>query len=193
MTDETTTAPVTEQAPPTGAPATEPTQEGGEDWQKRMSGMQRAHNEETRVLREQVAALQAAATQTTQQASQQTSTLSEEAQAYKRQADEAQKALQAERQTRIVETRSIKYPYAAETLGDPGVLLSMDEAKLAGLNARLAPSVNPRSGLMDANGAARTGPEPEKPLAKKTSAELKADLARLAPAWSAEVKEAMGS
>jgi hypothetical protein len=189
MTDEQATAPVTEQAPPTGAPAAEPTQEGGEDWQKRMSGMQRAHNEETRVLREQLAAAQAATAQTTQQASTQTSTLSAEAQQFKRLAEDAQQALLKERQARIVDTRAAKYPAAAESLGDPTVLAAMDEARLAGLNARLSsPGVPSRNPLMDSNGAARGGATTERPVGTGTAAQLKEDLAKFGPAWAESIK-----
>ena len=191
MTDETTTAPVSLQAPE-GAPAGEPTLEGGEDWQKRMSGLQKAHNEETRVLREQLAAAQAAAAQTTQAATQETSTLSAEAQQFKRLAEEAQQALQQEKQARIVDTRAAKYPFAAESLGDPSVLAAIDEAKLAGLNARLG-GITKAPPLMDSNGAARGVPATEKPMGQKTSADLKKDLARYGPQWAAEVRESMGS
>jgi hypothetical protein len=155
-----------------------------------MSGLQRSHNEETRVLRDQLAALQAAAGQTTTQASQAVAATSEEAARWKAQAEANAKALEQERQARIVETRQAKYPFAAESLGDPGVIMSMDEARLAGLNERLSPPpATTRKGVMDANGAGRSVGAGDVPLSEKTSQQLKDDLAKHSPDWVRQMQE----
>jgi hypothetical protein len=189
MTDETTQPPVDGQAP-AGAPDATPTGEV-EDWQKRMSGLQRAHNTETQVLRDQIAALQAAQSGTTAQASQQVAATSQEAANWKAQAEANAKALAEERQLRIVETRQAKYPFAAENLGDPGVLVAMDEARLAGLNERLAPPpAATRKGVMDANGAGRSVGSTDVPTSQKTAQQLKDDLTKFAPDWTRQLQEA---
>jgi hypothetical protein len=158
-----------------------------------MSGLQRAHNEETRVLRDQLAALQAAAAGTTAKASQTVAATSEEAARWKAAADANAKALAEERQLRIVETRAAKYPFAAESIGDPGVLVAMDEARLAGLNERLAPPAAPtRKGVMDPNGSGRTMAAGEVPLKDKTPEQLKDDLVKYAPDWVRQIKEVQG-
>ena len=187
MTDPITQPPVNGQAPE-GAPDATPTGEA-ETWEKRMSGLQRAHNEETRVLRDQLAALQVAAAGTTAQASQSVAATSEEAARWKAAADANAKALAEERQLRIVETRAAKYPFAAESLGDPGVLVSMDEARLAGLNERLAPPAATRKGVMDPNGSGRTMGAGEIPLKDKSIEQLKDDLVKYAPDWVRKIKE----
>jgi hypothetical protein len=189
VTDPITQPPEGEQAPQSPeAPATAPTDES-ETWEKRMSGLQRAHNEETRVLREQLAAAQAANQQTTQQQSQAVAATAEDAQRWKAQAEENAKALQQERQQRIVDTRTARYPFAAESLGDPGVLMTMDEAKLAGLNERLAPpqKVGTR---VDPNGAGRTVAPNEVPIGDKTTQQLKDDLVKYAPEWVRQMQDA---
>lgn len=191
MTDPITQPPVDGQAPE-GAPDASPTDEA-ETWEKRMSGLQRAHNEETRVLRDQLAALQAAAAGTTAKASQTVAATSEEAARWKAAADANAKALAEERQLRIVETRAAKYPFAAESIGDPGVLVAMDEARLAGLNERLAPPAAPtRKGVMDPNGSGRTMAAGEVPLKDKTPEQLKDDLVKYAPDWVRQIKEVQG-
>jgi hypothetical protein len=158
-----------------------------------MSGLQRSHNEETRVLREQLAAAQAAAGQTTQAASQTAEQAAQEAARWKAQAEANAAALEQERKARIAETRAAKYPFAAESLGDPGVLMTMDEARLAGLNERLAPAApTTRKGVMDANGAGRPAAPANIPTGEKTSEQLKEDLAAFAPSWTAQIKEALG-
>jgi len=186
---EERTAPAGDQAPE-GAPDTQPTQD--ETWEKRMSGLQRAHNTETQVLRDQIAALQAASGQTTTQASQTVAETSQEAARWKQLADANAKALAEERQLRVVETRQAKYPFAAESIGDAGVLISMDEGRLAGLNERLAPPPPSARRVMDANGAGRSLTAGEKPLKDKTAQELKDDLAKFAPDWVRQIKEATG-
>jgi len=158
-----------------------------------MSGMQRAHNAEMQVLRDRLSSFEATASQTTSKASQTVAETSQEAARWKAAADANAKALAEERQLRIVETRAAKYPFAAENLGDPGVLIAMDEARLAGLNERLAPPPAPtRKSVMDANGAGRSTNAGEVPLKDKTSQQLKDDLAKFAPDWMRQVKEAQG-
>jgi hypothetical protein len=191
LTEETTQPPTGDPAP-AGAPGTQSTDEG-ETWEKRMSGLQKAHNEETRVLREQLAAATAATGQTTQTAAQTVEQAAQEAARWKAQAEANAKETEKERQLRIAETRAAKYPFAAESLGDPGVLMTMDEARLAGLNERLAPPApTTRKGVMDANGAGRTVTPGEVPIGEKTTQQLKDDLVKYAPDWVRQLQEAQG-
>ena len=61
----------------------------------------------------------------------------------------------------------------------------MDEAKLAGLNARLTPS-RPGAGIDPSTPPKDAGAQ--KPTSEKTAAELKADLARLGPNFAQELR-----
>jgi hypothetical protein len=65
----------------------------------------------------------------------------------------------------------------------------MDEARLAGLNERLAPSTPPKSGRMDANGAGRSLGATDVPLSEKTSQQLKDDLVKYAPDWVRQMQD----
>lgn len=163
------------QTPSTEAGAQQPTRTAEQveaEWQSRHTALGRQHAAEVQSLKDQLAAAQAS-----QQAA--TSTAGEagnEVEALKRQLAEAQKAQQRQAQEFAGQLRSTKYPYAAEAL-DPQVLATMDEAKLAGLNARLSPSPQrPGAGIDPSTPPKAQG---QKPISEKSAAELKADLLRM--------------
>lgn len=165
---------------PAVVPPTRTLEEVDAEWRGRMSGKDKAHDAETSKLREQIAALQG----TNGTAAGQAGEAATEAQRYKAQAEAATKELEDLRRSAAVEVRSAKYPHAAEQLGDPAVIAVMDEAKLAALDARLAPA--PRSvSRIDPSQPPRAAPED--PNRQKTSAELKADLKAYAPEWMRQV------
>jgi len=151
------------------------------EYKARLSGKDKAHAAETKALREQLAALQSAQ----QNAVAQVDGTMSEAEALKRQLAETQKQLQQREQEFTATLRSTMYPYAAEAL-DPQVLASMDEAKLAGLNARLQPA-RPAFGI-DSSTPARTASAP-KTIEDMTLEEVKDALQRAAPAFEAELRE----
>jgi hypothetical protein len=80
----------------------------------------------------------------------------------------------------------VKYAAAAEHL-DEGALAAMDEAKLAGLNARLqGDSEPPPSVAFDPNAAPKRSSAPPASPRDKPVAELEADLEKFAPEWQTE-------
>ncbi len=162
-------------APSKEASAEQPTRTAEQveaEWQSRHTALGRQHAAEVQSLKDQLAAAQAdqqSATSTSEQAG-------SEVEALKRQLAEAQKREQANAQNYARDLRTTKYPYAAEAL-DPQSLATMDEAKLAGLNARLTPQA-PRPGAgIDPSTPPKT--QGEKPITEKTAAELKADIMAL--------------
>jgi chromosome segregation ATPase len=170
------TSALTEATAPAVAPQTRTLEEVDAEWRGRMSGKDKAHDAETKTLRDQIAALQGQSAGVAGQAGE----AATEAERYKAQAEAATKELEALRRSATVEVRSAKYPHAAEQLGDPAVIAVMDEAKLAALDARLAPASRSVSRI-DPSMAPRSAPED--PDRQKTSAELKADLKTYAPDW----------
>lgn len=178
MTEDTTVG--TEQATE-GSPAPAPTAEQVEaEYKARLSGKDKAHAAEVATLRAQIEALSGEKATATSQAE---GSLSE-VDALKKQLAEAQKANQQQAAEYTATLRATKYPYAAEAL-DAGVLATMDEAKLAGLNARLTPG-KPGAGI-DPSTPPRDTTVP-KPTSEKSVAELKADLAKFGPQFTAEVR-----
>lgn len=148
------------------------------EYKARISGKDRAHAETEKVLREQIAALQAAPT------------IGSDGQPVANSQREAQlEALLAEeRQARVLDSRKAKFPAAAETLDDRALAI-MDEAKLAGLQARLEGTVTP---VVDnpADFIAPTSPvrqpaAPVKSYDEMTVEELNAEAAKIAPAFVA--------
>jgi hypothetical protein len=151
------------------------------EWQARHTALGRQHAAETKALRDQLAAL-SAAQQTAEAAVEGTVS---EAEALRQQLAAQQRLFQQREQEYTATLRATKYPFAAEAL-EPQVLATMDEAKLAGLEARLTPS---RSGArIDPSTPARNAPTAPKPLEEKTAAELREELARLAPGFAAEMR-----
>lgn len=180
---------MTEQQPVEATPAT-PTEESQEpaptaeqveaEYKARLSGKDKAHAAETKTLRDRIAELEGGrqAAQAAQAGSEQ------DADALRAQLDQERKAFQQEREQHTAELRSTKYPFAAEAL-DPQVLASMDEAKLAGLEARLTPSRTPVG--MDPSTPPRNAVAP-KPVEEKTSAELREDLRAMSGQLAAELR-----
>jgi hypothetical protein len=168
------------EAAPAAAASTEQQQRTPEqveaEWQAKQTALGRAHAAETQVLRDQVKALQAAQTPATGDGSASEAEL-------KRQLAEAQKTLQQREQEYTAGLRAAKYPHAAEAL-DPTALAAMDEAKLAGLNERLAPQQSRPFGVDPSTPPREVG---EKPFEEKSLAELKADLVKYSPQFAAEI------
>ena len=172
----------TEATPEGSPPSPPPTPEQVEaEWKHRVSQKDKAHAAETKSLRDQIAALSATSGSAQQQAE---GSLSE-AEALRQQLAQAQKALAQKDAEHTASLRSVKYPNAAEAL-EPSALAQMDEAKLAGLEARL--SAPPRSTLpVDPSTPPRTPSAGPKPIEEKTSAELREDLRRMSPQIAAEM------
>ena len=148
------------------------------EWSAKQAALGRQYAAETKALREQLAAMQASQQQVLQTA---TGTQSE-AEALKQQLAQEQAQRKAEREQYTASLRATQYPNAAEAL-DPQVLATMDEAKLAGLEARLSPS----KFAIDPSTPARVQTAP-KSIDEKTLDELKADLARMGPAFAEEMR-----
>jgi hypothetical protein len=145
-----------------------------------LSGKDKAHAAEVAALRAQLESEQGHA----QTATQQQEAAGDEVAALKRQLAEAQKQNQTQQRDFQQTIRSTKYPYAAEAL-DPETLATMDEAKLAGLDARLKPStpVVP----VDPN-TPQGGTTAPKPPSEMSSKELKEQLARQAGQFAEELR-----
>lgn len=163
------------EATPEGSPQQPPTPEQVEaEWKYRVSQKDKAHAAETKALRDQIAALSGTAGAAQEQA---TGSLSE-AQALRQQLDDAQKALDQRDAQHRTEVRAIRFPASAEVL-DASALAAMDEAKLAGLEARL--SAPARTLPVDPSTPPRQQSGASKPVHEKTSAELREDLRRMSP------------
>jgi len=162
------------------APATSKTAADVEaEYKARLSGKDKAHAAEVATLQQQLDA--ARGQQTT--ASSQAEAASTDVDTLKKQLAEQQNLNKQQAQTYEQTIRSTKYPFAAEAL-DPATLASMDEAKLAGLNARLKPSTPTVPVDPNTPAAGSTAPKPQ---SEKTAEELKADLARESAAFSAQI------
>ena len=172
-------------APAEGSQAPAPTRTAEDveaEYKARLSGKDKAHAAEVATLQQQVQAAQAASTSAGSQAE----AASTDVETLKQQLAN-QQALNKQQANQYQQTiRSTQYPYAAEAL-DPQTLASMDEAKLAGLNARLTPSVAP-SVPVDPSTPPRTADVP-KPIDEKTPDELKADLKRYGDQFAAELQQ----
>lgn len=147
-------------------------------WQKRMSGKDRADAEEKRVLREALAAAEARSAATAAASSN-----GQPATGPDPEVARLQRELEQERQNRVIDTRKAKYPQAAANMSDEALAV-MDEAKLAGLNARLD------DGDLGGTFIAPTSPKrpavtPKKPDSEKTVAELQDELRAAAGPYQA--------
>ena len=149
-----------------------------EFWRNRISGSDRAHAAEARVLREEIARLKGEG----QAPNGGQSTAGDDS---AKEVERLKAELEAERATRIVETRTAKYPDAAAALGDPRVVSSMDEARLAALQETLR--VEPSKRPVGSSNPSRTQ-STEKPLHELSKAEIIERMAQLpAPGRHAEV------
>lgn len=148
------------------------------EYKARLSGKDKAHAAEVAELRRQLDTAQSTSTSTATEAAQKDQTV-EQLQAQLKQAYDTN---QQQRQDFDKTIRSTKYPNAAEAL-DPQTLATMDEGKLAGLDARLKPSPTPAP--VDPNTPpADAAPKPQ---SEKTTDELKADLARESAAFAQQL------
>ena len=148
------------------------------EWQARQSALGRQHAAETQALRAQVAALEASQKDSSQRTVAENDAIKTELENTKRQLVETQR-------TALVQTRAARFPNAADAL-EPDVLAAMDEAKLAGLEARLAPQVSPSAPPLASSTPAK-GSSAAKPLSEKSIAELEADLKRYGPQFEKEL------
>jgi len=82
-------------------------------WRNRISGSDKAHAAAEKVLRDQLAAAQGKTAQA--------APTSDDATAYKELATRLQTELETEKAARVTDTRSLKYPAAAQALGDPSL------------------------------------------------------------------------
>jgi len=178
-------------APEAPAPAAEQSnQSTPEDieayWRNRQSGSDKAHSEETRVLREQLAVAQAAADAKVEAGASSDDVVGE---LRRQNADLQQQVKQTEAQ-RLVDTRRAMYPAAAEALADNQLVASMDEGRLAALNVKLTDEANPPPGapLMDGNNPARPGNAPPKRLSDMSADELKGVMEQGSAQWLDEVR-----
>ena len=138
-------------------------------WRNRISGSDKAHAAAEKVLRDQLAAAQGKTAQA--------APTSDDATAYKELATRLQTELETEKAARVTDTRSLKYPAAAQALGDPVLIAQMDEARLASLNESLRQDTYaPRP--VDTNNPQRVVKGP-KALADMSIEELKAHLRTL--------------
>jgi hypothetical protein len=137
------------------------------EWRNRISKSDKAHAAEARVLREQLAAAQAAKAP---EGAQPSGDVKEMADLVKR----LQQEVETERAGRAIDARKSKYPAASQALGDE-VLAQMDEARLAALDASLdGDARTPRR--VDLNNPARTRPAGSKSPDDMTIEELRAYL-----------------
>jgi len=150
------------------------------EYKARLSGKDKAHSAETAELRRQLDAAQATGTATATEATAATDEVTD----LKRKLAESERTNQQQAKDYAASTRAVKYPQAAEAL-DPQTLATMDEAKLAGLNARLTPTAPAIP--VDPNTPQGGVPAP-KPTSEKSSKELKADLARGSAAFAEELR-----
>lgn len=170
-------------APAEGSQAEAPTRSAEQveaEYKARLSGKDKAHAAEVATLQQQLQTAQAASTTAGSQAE----AASTDVETLKQQLAQQQAVNKQQAQQYNQTIRSTQYPYAAEAL-DPQTLASMDEAKLAGLNARLTPSA--KTVPVDPSTPPRTAEVP-KPLEEKTSAELKADLKKYADEFAQELR-----
>lgn len=156
-------------------------------WKNRVSQKDKAHAAETRALRERLDAFEKQAQERERKAQEQRLSQMTDAQRAAAEVEALRKQLEDERSARVIDTRKAKYPSITAELGDE-VVAVMDEGRLAALEARFAaPAAPPPPTVFDPNSAPRT---PTSGGSKeKTSEELKAELARMAPEFLTSLRE----
>jgi hypothetical protein len=147
-------------------------------WRNRMSGKDKAHAAESKALRDRIAALEAK-----QEASPKQGDGADPREA------EIERLKQELEQTKVmsaIETRKAKYPFASDSLDDE-TLARMDEARLAGLNARLGTESEPQRGTFtDPNAAQRRTQKSTSPT-EKSADDLKSDLRKMSPGFVSDL------
>lgn len=150
-------------------------------WKNRVAGKDRAHAAEANALRRQIEELQGR--RSTEAGDEGTDN------EWKNRYEESEKTRAEEARRHAVDVRSIRYAAAAEALDDPDALASMDEGKLAALNARLTGrEEEPPPPPIDPNASRRPAPTTAAPRDRSIE-ELEADLKRLGPAYSESLNQ----
>jgi len=199
MTVETTTPsgeqPATTE-PAEGTAVVEPTtprtvEEVEREYQARISGKDKAHAEEAKALRDQLARYQATEEQARKAEEVQRQQNMTAEQRMQDQVTSLTRQLEETQRNHTVELRKTRFPNVSAELDD-NVLAVADEGKLASLEAKLTAGLggNVPPSLIDKNSVARTGNGTTSPQ-EQTIPELLAQLEREAPAFKAEM-EAMG-
>jgi len=145
-------------------------------WKNRVAGKDRAHNAEVAELRRQLDAAKAPKPD------------GSDSEDWKTKAEEAAALLAEEKKARALDVRSVKYAAAAESL-DPETLASMDEAKLAALNARLSGDEETVIPPIDPSAAPRRSSAPPAGPRDKSVDELESDLKRLEPEYIGSLQD----
>lgn len=154
-------------------------------WKNRVAGKDRAHAAETATLRQQLEQERRQREALENQRSAEQAGQLSEAEQWKQKAEAAEaRAAEIEKQ-RILDVRTAKYGAAAEAL-DETVLVAMDEAKLAALNARLSGEEAPPAPVIDPNQPRR--PTASAPSREKGIEELEADLKKYEPEFRATLE-----
>jgi hypothetical protein len=149
-------------------------------WKNRVAGKDRAHAASEAALRDQIADLNR---RLEGKAAVDAENMSDVERANAR-AEAAEQRAQAAEQQRLLDVRSVKYAAAAEALDDPAQLATMDEAKLAALNARLTgDETPPPPTVIDPNAARRPGSTPPAAPRERSIEQLESDLKDQAPAF----------
>jgi hypothetical protein len=155
-------------------------------WKNRVAGKDRAHAASEAALRDQIAELN---TRLAGKQAVDAENMTEVERANAR-AEAAEQRAQAAEQQRLLDVRSVKYAAAAEALDDPAQLATMDEAKLAALNARLAGDETPTPPpVIDPNAARRPGSTPPAAPKDRSIEQLESDLKDQAPAFSESLNQ----
>jgi len=170
--------------PPEGTPGQPLTAEEVENqWKHRVSQKDRAHaaaeqalREENDALKRQMQALSTPRPPANGQSAQQGD--DRQVEALREQLAQSQRAIEAERQARVLDTRKAKYPALAQQLGEAGdgIFSTSDEASLAKLNA-LADSSSGGTFAPTSPRRPTSGPAP-KPLGEMSKDELEAHMRR---------------
>lgn len=158
----------------------------------RISGLQRAHNAETATLRAQIADYEGQLASRRQAEATASAAEMTEAQRAQQRADALAQELATERAARVIDQRRLKYPEAAAELPDKA-FAAMDEGDLAGYTETIKNRRGDAGGqvlsYVDPNRPPKQPPATAKPITEKSPEELKADLARLGPAFAQELQQ----
>ena len=183
---ETPPTETTEQPPSDNAgsqPEFQSVDEAVAHWQKRIAGKDKVHAAEAQALREERDSLKERLTQLEKAQAEGKAASMSEADRWKQQFEEAEAKLRETTERFTLDNRKVKYPKAAEFLGEDG-LKAFDDGRLAAIEVRLTEAPVTPPPVIDKNTPPRNPSEPPK---QKSSAELKAELEKLAPGFRAEL------
>lgn len=155
-------------------------------WKNRVAGKDRAHAAAEQALRDQIAELNG---KLAGKAAVDAENMTEVERANAR-AEAAERRANEIEQQRVLDVRRVKYASAAEAVDDDAVLATMDEAKLAALNARLTgDETPPPTTVIDPNAARRPSSATPAAPRERSIEELEADLKNQAPAFSESLNQ----